>query len=804
MIALLLNHLWQSTLCVGGAGLMALALRRNGANVRFWLWFAASVKFLVPFAALTALGAYALTPVVPPLAAPAVRLIQPLAQPFSTPAIFLAATGLSAEPAARPAPLPAPQVHAALPASPAFHPGLGSVLLALWAAGFLILVFRWLVRWSRVRAVLHDAVEAEVDAPVAVKFSASRLEPGLVGILSPVILLPQGIEQQLSRAELKAVLAHELCHWRRHDNLLAAIHMLVEALFWFFPLVWWLGARLNAERECACDESVLADGNDPQMYAEGILKVCRAYLQSPLACVAGISGAGLKKRIESITENRLILRLNAARKFVLSASAAVALALPLALGLMAAPVTQLQAKPAPTPLPPKNVQASAEPAPLPAAETPAAAVPANQVTGNPPGDQPLQTQALHPLEAATTSADAAPMPPDATPRPLPGEASAPDTEVAANDPPAAPPAAPVQPAPAAPPATLVAQNEPAAAARGTCTLPTIADSVELTPLTGSDLMTVPVAINGSPRHFLLDIGTNPTEVSQATVTQLGLPENAKLNENIGAGTGSNMAPTPGTDLGALTNGGLGNVSIYDVRDNTGRGGAQTRVRIGAFTIGGATGQHLMFVVANDAEMGKSQTEPYDGLLTGDFFKQYDVELDFGGKQLNYLSPTKCTDPNQVVFWSHTAVGVIPMTFADGKIQVPVMVQGHQVNAVLDTSSSRTVMRRDIAELILGLKPDTPDMMPDGDHRDGKGAPVYAHTFSQISFTGGVTANNVPALILTNSLTHELNSELVLGSKARAADARIPDLTLGMDVLHQLHMYVVPGQAKVYVTSARIN
>ena len=61
MIALLLNHLWQSSLFLGAAGLMTLALRRNSAHVRFWLWFAASIKFLVPFAALTALGATLLT-----------------------------------------------------------------------------------------------------------------------------------------------------------------------------------------------------------------------------------------------------------------------------------------------------------------------------------------------------------------------------------------------------------------------------------------------------------------------------------------------------------------------------------------------------------------------------------------------------------------------------------------------------------------------------------------------------------------------------------------------------------------------
>jgi hypothetical protein len=156
--------------------------------------------------------------------------------------------------------------------------------------------------------------------------------------------LPQGLEQQLSPAELKAVLAHELCHWRRHDNLLAALHMLVEALFWFFPLVWWLGARLNAERERACDESVLAEGNDPELYAEGILKVCRAYLQSPLACVAGVSGAGLKQRIDAIMQNGLSRRLDGMRKLLLGAFASASIITPLLLGLVVAPMAHVPAQ----------------------------------------------------------------------------------------------------------------------------------------------------------------------------------------------------------------------------------------------------------------------------------------------------------------------------------------------------------------------------------------------------------------------------------------------------------------------------
>lgn len=346
---------------------------------------------------------------------------------------------------------------------------------------------------------------------------------------------------------------------------------------------------------------------------------------------------------------------------------------------------------------------------------------------------------------------------------------------------------------------LLGVNGPAVAE--TCGLPSLADTVDLKAVPGNDLMTVPVAINGTPKEFLLDVGTDPTEISQAAVTQLGLPEDVKRTENIGANGGNMQAP--GGNLSALTNGGLGNVSVYDVRDKTGSGGAQTRVRIGAFTIGAATGKSLQFLVANDAEMGKSPSEPYDGLMTGDFFKQYDVEMDFGGKELNYLSRTKCSDPNQAAYWPHSAVAVIPITIVDGKITVPVSVQGHEINAVIDTSSPRTVMRRDIAETVMGLKAGTPDMTPDN-LSDGKGQPVYDHTFSQISFPGGVTANNVPALILTNSLTHEINNGMMLGSWARSSDARIPDLTLGMDVLHQLHLLAAFGQNKLYVTAAHLN
>jgi beta-lactamase regulating signal transducer with metallopeptidase domain len=317
MTGLLLDHLWQSTLFAAAAGLLTLMFIENSAAIRYWLWFGASVKFLVPFSAMTALGTYLFHSFAPNLAPPILSDLQPAADPFSGAAPVLAAPGL------------------AMPIALGVDWAL--LLLGLWALGFAVIMAVWLGRWLKLRAALADASPLLIDAPMPVKSSTASLEPGLIGVWRPVLLLPRGIETHLSLPEMRAILAHENCHLRRHDNLLAVIHMFVEAMFWFHPLVWWLGARLIAEREKACDEAVLSSGSDPQTYAESILKVCRFYVHSPLACASGVSGADLKKRIEVIMESKFAIRLNTAKKGLLAGCAATVIAAPLALGMLTAP-----------------------------------------------------------------------------------------------------------------------------------------------------------------------------------------------------------------------------------------------------------------------------------------------------------------------------------------------------------------------------------------------------------------------------------------------------------------------------------
>src|SRR3954451_6326975 len=56
MLAFLLTHLWQSTLVLLAAWVLVRACKRDAAAVRSWIWFVASVKFLVPLALLQQFG----------------------------------------------------------------------------------------------------------------------------------------------------------------------------------------------------------------------------------------------------------------------------------------------------------------------------------------------------------------------------------------------------------------------------------------------------------------------------------------------------------------------------------------------------------------------------------------------------------------------------------------------------------------------------------------------------------------------------------------------------------------------------
>jgi len=268
------NHLWQSTMFVVVMWILTVLLRRNQARVRYALWLAASIKFLIPFSLLVwvgdvlpKLGQVTGTPHPVGYAA-----LETLGKPFSN--LDLAKGGSVGHAASV-----LERLSAAVP----------MVLAEVWLCGVVLVLLIWFVRWQQVSATLRRAsplvdgpeltilrrLDADARARIGIWVSKDSMEPGIFGIFRPVLIWPERLSEHLEREHVAAIMAHETMHVSRWDNLTAVVHMVVEAMFWFHPMVWWMERRMVEERERACDEAVVQLLGEPGVYAESLLRTCR-------------------------------------------------------------------------------------------------------------------------------------------------------------------------------------------------------------------------------------------------------------------------------------------------------------------------------------------------------------------------------------------------------------------------------------------------------------------------------------------------------------------------------------------------
>jgi beta-lactamase regulating signal transducer with metallopeptidase domain len=149
-------------------------------------------------------------------------------------------------------------------------------LVPAWFAGFAVILGRMAVSTIRMRALVMRArgnggathagwdIVEEARAQLYIRRKIVVIEsplfagPALHGVLCPALLLPEGMCGTFDRDELRHVVLHELAHLRRHDVAVNWLVNAVRALHWFNPLVWLAVARIQEERELACDELTLS------------------------------------------------------------------------------------------------------------------------------------------------------------------------------------------------------------------------------------------------------------------------------------------------------------------------------------------------------------------------------------------------------------------------------------------------------------------------------------------------------------------------------------------------------------------
>jgi hypothetical protein len=275
----------------------------------------------------------------------------------------------------------------------------------------------------------------------------------------------------------------------------------------------------------------------------------------------------------------------------------------------------------------------------------------------------------------------------------------------------------------------------------------------------SNIRTVPVTLNGVTRQMVLDTGGAITQLSRDTIEELKLPMRR------------------------------GSAAVYDINGRVSRHFAMVK----ELGFGDLRRSDAALMVWPEG------ARPYAGELAQDLLQPYDVDVDFAAGQLKMYAKgpkngNQCSGPPG---WSASARTA--MNNKGWHLHIPVNLDGHTYDAIFDTGSRHTIMRLPAAKRDFDLYPDSPGMTP---YRAINGDPFLngsLHTFSNLSFAG-ITMENPEILILPDVMNRNADTSRIADRPAYRHNEglKLPELSLGMDVLKHLHLFMAFGEQALYV------
>jgi hypothetical protein len=291
---------------------------------------------------------------------------------------------------------------------------------------------------------------------------------------------------------------------------------------------------------------------------------------------------------------------------------------------------------------------------------------------------------------------------------------------------------------------------------------------------------VPVTINGMPKQMMLNTATGISNLQKSAVDAMGMH--------------------------AI------DTSRVRMLDSAGHA-SQFFVQADTFGMGAIHGQNMQFAVVDNA----APDAPLVGSLGGDLMSEYDVEMDFAGRKLNFFTKDHC--PGHVLYWKPDAVAVVPISLqaptGDSSrtgyrsyvqravdILVPVSLDGKQFLARINTASPYSTISANTAKFMFGVTPDTPDARPLGSLDGDPDHKIFGHVFSTLTFDAVTVSNPHFAVIPDLIGSKDPDNSSRTDSRIRRIDDNIgPQVTIGMDVLRKLRLFVAFSEHKLYVTPA---
>lgn len=275
--------------------------------------------------------------------------------------------------------------------------------------------------------------------------------------------------------------------------------------------------------------------------------------------------------------------------------------------------------------------------------------------------------------------------------------------------------------------------------------------------------TVPVEVNGTPQMFLVDTGAMFGMLSWHTADQLGLNKK-QLPEHV-------FYMMNGTSMEYIS-------TVHDLE-------------IGG--IGGIPVDDQPFLV-----MPAKWSDPdVAGTLAPDTLSRYDLDFDFGAQRMHLVAPNNCV--GNVVTWTQEPHVTLPLRVdSDGKMHIVATLDGHSMDAILDTGSGPSVLRQDEADAVLGRPLDSSELVQRGTGVSN-GWDAYRHAFHRLEI-GELVVRDPDLLIMTDKLVQVREPEEITKG-FRLVGMQAPPLIIGMNVLRRLHMYVDYRANVVYATAA---
>jgi beta-lactamase regulating signal transducer with metallopeptidase domain len=197
---------------------------------------------------------------------------------------------------------------------------VAKVLLAVWCAGAVVMLARWILHvivlqleLYRCKHVSPDDLRQLLDSGLEPELSKNwptllindkAPGPYCVQMHRPVIVVPRTL-LNLERAHLRHVLIHEMAHLQNNHPLQHFIQQLVQVICWFHPSIWKASINASVVREYCCDDEVIRSGVSFSTYLRTLLRISEfaGDRRKRLLITFGKTPSELKLRAQRLVES---------------------------------------------------------------------------------------------------------------------------------------------------------------------------------------------------------------------------------------------------------------------------------------------------------------------------------------------------------------------------------------------------------------------------------------------------------------------------------------------------------------------